>query len=124
MLQPYFEKKAPEARKAAPYRPDSAIPESDHSPRQRAIDESRIRALATTGLVIRSPQTGEAHLADSYWAPSRTGIEVTVGEEGRPDRYEIVGGEVTRAQALLELNATAEAPPMAEVIDMPVRRVA
>jgi len=124
MLHPYFEKRASEARKEAAYRPDSTIPESDHSPKQRAIDESRIRALATTGLVIRSPQTGEARFADSYWAPSRTGIEVTVGEEGQPDRYEIVGGEVTRAQALLELNAPVETLPMADVIDMPVRRVA
>lgn len=122
LLANFDRRQIPQAPVPSSYRPNSVIPESDHSDRQKAIDEGMVAALAVGRLIQRSPHTGEANVADRYWAPSRTQVESTPVEDG-PDTYEIIGGWVTKDQAILELTSANEPDP-ATVTNLATRRAA
>jgi hypothetical protein len=98
------------------------IPESHHSDKQKAFDGRSIAAMAVGRLMQRNAQSGELEVAERYWALSRTRIEDTPVEDG-PDTHEIVGGWVTREQAILELTESNEPVP-ATVTNLEDRRAA
>lgn len=96
----------------SPPEPTPLIPESDHSPLQRSIDQSGIRALAGGLLVNHFPDSGETEVAGRYYAPSRTRLEA-VHEEGETECWVIAGGWITREEAQLEMleQVAGEVPP-------------
>lgn len=67
---------------------------------QRVLDASMLVAIATTGLMVKNPQTGEVELKckphDSFYIPSRqkymtrTQAQSELKEEDNQDEYEAI----------------------------------
>jgi hypothetical protein len=75
-----------------------------HSPEQRNADAKMIAALIGPGIMQHYSHTGETRLEkERAYFPSRTRLESIEAVEGGPG-YAIVGGWVTRQEALAELS--------------------
>jgi len=91
-----------------------SIFKSHHSPEQKHADASMIAALIGPGIMQRDHHTGglkkETEMA---FFPSRTRLEPVESEPGQPT-YQIVGGWVTRQEAIAELSE-----PESVVVELP-----
>jgi hypothetical protein len=82
------------------------IPESWASPRQKAIDESRIRALAA-GLLIQKRSDEEGTMvAVEYYANSRPCLELITDQDGNSE-FRTAPSKITREQAIAEISGLA-----------------
>jgi hypothetical protein len=86
--------------------PRLAIPESWVSPRQKAIDESHIRALAAGLLIQKRSDEAEAMVAVEYYANSRPCLELVTDQDGNSE-FRVAPSKITREQAIAEISGLA-----------------
>jgi hypothetical protein len=86
--------------------PRVAIPESWVSPRQKAIDESRIRALAAGLLIQKRSDEAETMVAVEYYANSRPCLELVIDQDGNGE-FCVAPSKITREQAIAEISGLA-----------------
>ena len=119
----FYNKRTTRTTPEKPYRPNSVIPDAGkYQDQQIALEKGMIATLAAGRLMQRNVQTGELEIADRYWFDHRAHVETKKAESG-PDTYEIVGGWVTRDQAILEL-AEANEPEPETAIRLETRQAA
>lgn len=96
------------------------IPESWVSPRQKAIDESHIRALAAGLLIQKRTDEAGTTVATEYYANSRPCLELIIDQDGNSE-FRAAPSKITREQAIAEVSglAIAEAGVTA-VTELPI----
>jgi hypothetical protein len=86
--------------------PSITIPESWVSPKQKAIDESHIRALAAGLLIQKHSQDEGGMIAIDYYANSRPCLEIQTNQDGSSE-VRVAPSRITREQAIAEVSALA-----------------